>query len=603
MLEPPQELTACFSYPDTYKLEIESSSLDKTLQMFSTEILEGSSFSEAESTLVEYVTSIIEPVGWRAVWRSAYDFSVSNLEYDFIVEVVNVSLEKLEADVFIKSVILDNSSECFLSDLKRKIVVDDVVTVPLIELYTISEGDDDESFCKTAATIENVRFFMTHLSRPWDGEDDDIIYSEKILRPRLQLYYDMKNNLLPKAMITKIKSILKQGWKVLKELNALYMDMNVSDSEAEINEDDLLQSMTLRTKLHELRAKMEILENPVIRSFMLKKYVPMKSAKNRPKSSPVIFIVAKQFTHEIISTLPIEPSSILEFEHNAEAAFKCSSSGDKIFIFPGVYQCDTLGWLEGEIKVEGVGSSADIILEATGNSEVFLNSCSNVWLKNLCLKAKSGLLSVLLVHHGEIQLNNCIIDANEAEIGILLLGGSEAYLENCTICHSNEDGIQMRSLSTLNFVSSKIYDCKRHGVQVDSEVENHNNVCTEITILNSIISNNGGHALFLNNVPIADLSLKKPSGDFTLLKRFPWLKFNIEDSDLDDNKQACIGFSSFCKILSEGADCMSRVPPTCPNPDDLNCSALSDLLNEISFTDLTPTKCETSGEQSLYPKL
>lgn len=31
------------------------------------------------------------------------------------------------------------------------------------------------------------RFFMTHLSRPWDGEDDDVVYSEKVLKPRLQL--------------------------------------------------------------------------------------------------------------------------------------------------------------------------------------------------------------------------------------------------------------------------------------------------------------------------------------------------------------------------------------------------------------------------------
>lgn len=66
-------------------------------------------------------------------------------------------------------------------------------------------------------------------------------------------------------MISKIKCILKQGWGALSELNKLYTDMNVSDSETEINEDDVIQSMSLRTKLNELRAKMEILENPVIR--------------------------------------------------------------------------------------------------------------------------------------------------------------------------------------------------------------------------------------------------------------------------------------------------------------------------------------------------
>ena len=75
----------------------------------------------------------------------------------------------------------------------------------------------------------------------------------------------MKSNVLPQRMISKIKCILKQGWNVLSELNKLYTDMNASDSETEINEDDVIQSMSLRTKLHELKAKMEILENPVIR--------------------------------------------------------------------------------------------------------------------------------------------------------------------------------------------------------------------------------------------------------------------------------------------------------------------------------------------------
>lgn len=593
-----QELTACYICPDTYKLEVESSAFEEILLMFSVEILQGCSFSERELTLVDYVTSILDPVGWKAVWRSSSNFSVLNLDYDFIVEVANVSLEKLEADVYIKSVILDNSSECVFDELKRKIYVDNIVTVPLIELHTISDGDEEELFAKTATAIENVRFFMNHLCRPWDAEDDDLIYSEKLLRPRLQLYFDMKNNILPKTIITKITSILKHGWRIQRELNTLYSDMNVSDSEAEINEDDLLQSMTLRTKVSELQAKMEILENPTIRSFMMKRYVPKKSAVTQPKSSPVIYIVSKQFTYEVISSLPVHPSSVLEFEHNAETAFRYSSSGDIILIFPGVYKCDSLGWFEGEVTVEGIGLNSEIILEATGHSEVLLNSCStNVSLKNVCLRAKSGLLSALVVHHGEVHLENCIIDSNNANIGILLLGGSVATLEDCIISNSNEDGIQMRSLSTLKLVSSQINMCKRHGIQIDAEVENSNVSLTELTILRSIIYDNGGYGIFLNNVPITEVSLRKPPGDFSILRLFPWLNTVIEDSELNDNKESGVGISSFCKIHPEGTACMNKVLPTCPNPEDLNVSALSDFLNEISFTDFNEAKGDSESSE------
>lgn len=78
-------------------------------------------------------------------------------------------------------------------------------------------------------------------------------------------FFDMKNNVLPKTMISKIKSLIREGARVQKELSQWYLDQNVSDSEAEINEEELMHSMTLKRKLEKLQAKMEMLENPVIR--------------------------------------------------------------------------------------------------------------------------------------------------------------------------------------------------------------------------------------------------------------------------------------------------------------------------------------------------
>ena len=58
-------------------------------------------------------------------------------------------------------------------------------------------------------------------------------------------------------------------------------------------------------------------------------------------------------------------------------------------------------------------------------------------LKNICLKAKQGLLSTVVVHHGEIHLNNCLINSNGASIGVLLLGGSIAHIEDSVICKAD----------------------------------------------------------------------------------------------------------------------------------------------------------------------
>lgn len=95
MMEPPQDLTACYYYPDIYTVEFESSKFNEILQFFSSDFLQGCSVSDVESTLVDYVTSIIEPVGWKAVWKPTKDFSVLKLEHDFIVEVLFIKFHNI----------------------------------------------------------------------------------------------------------------------------------------------------------------------------------------------------------------------------------------------------------------------------------------------------------------------------------------------------------------------------------------------------------------------------------------------------------------------------------------------------------------------------
>ncbi|GFW36970.1 SHC SH2 domain-binding protein 1 homolog A [Trichonephila clavipes] len=573
-----------YSCPSVYKVEL--TSVKDLVAIFTDVILQGCSFSNHELCLVDYITSVVEPVGWKSVWRSTKETSLLDFEYDFIAEVVNVSLTKLEAEIFVKSIIVPDINPPNVENVKKKLDVENSRYVPLTELYVVSEDDYEGFFEKTAIAIEHIRFFYKHICRPWDKEEDTI-YCEEVLKSRLQLYFDMKNNILPKTMISKIKSVLKEGSRINKELENLYSDMHVSDSEAEINEEDLMHSVALRKKLGKLQAKMEMLENPVIRSFVTKKYSPTKALRKQPKSSPVTYVVAKQFSKDIVEKLlSFEITSILEFQHNPESPFKYSSAGDRIYIFPGVYQCDALGWIEGDISVQGIGLNTDIVLEATGNSEVLLNCCAEkIKIENISLIAKSDLLSAIVVHHGEVELKNCIIDSNKAEIGILLLSGSEALVENSVICNSSEDGIQMRSLSSLKMKSSKIMFSSRHGIQIDAECGPSPDIFTDIYINSSHITENGGYGIYLNNVPITEISLERPIGDFNILGLFPWLKYQIDDTVMEHNGLNGVGISSCCKNRNNSiSDSTLQDLPNCTNTEDLNYSALSDLLNEVNLS-------------------
>lgn len=80
---------------------------------------------------------------------------------------------------------------------------------------------------------------------------------------------------------------------------------------------------------------------------------------------------------------------------------------------------------------------------------------------------------------------------------------------------------------------------------------------------------------------------------FFFLLSFPWLKTNLEDSEIENNTETDIGFSSYCKVKRKESVDEKRYP-SCSNQEDLNCSAISDFLNDISFTDLNISKHENS---------
>lgn len=69
-----------------------------------------------------------------------------------------MSLEKLEAEVFLKSIIVGDRNFLNLQSLRPRVKMDCSLNVPLTELYVISEDDEEELYQKTAIAIEHVRY-------------------------------------------------------------------------------------------------------------------------------------------------------------------------------------------------------------------------------------------------------------------------------------------------------------------------------------------------------------------------------------------------------------------------------------------------------------
>ncbi|XP_067142694.1 SHC SH2 domain-binding protein 1 homolog A [Centruroides vittatus] len=535
------ETSVSSKVPSVYKVRLEYSTFDELLTVYDEEILKDVYTSGVEAAMIDYITRTIEPVGWSAVWRPQ-KYSGLSLDYDFIVEVKDVSLQKLEAEVKILSA-LNSSKEEEISNLNCISELENLMklksfNVPLIELYPISEGDDDELYLKTAVAIEHVRFFYKYIWRPWDDDDDDYKFVEKYLKTRLKFFFDVKNKVVTEDVIESANEILTEGFEIKQELERLRNNMNVSDSESELREEDVVETLQLQTKFEELQKKMEMLENPIIRTLVIKKDLYQKSyIENQDQLDPVTHIVGKKFDKTSLQNLPVDSSTILEFHHCLPSAIANSHSGDHILILPGNYKCKGLGWFDESITIEGFGKKEDIVLEGVDNGTIFINVAAPVVsLSNLTILSREEVMSIVVVHSGQLKLFDCIIDGSKAKNCLNVLSKAQTIATDCIFKNSNDDGIQINCSTTLILQKCTVKECGQSGIKIDGEDVTDSATNTIFSLEETVISKNR-YGITINNL-LGNAPPKNEENDddyLPLLQSIKWLTPLIEKSEIIEN--------------------------------------------------------------------
>lgn len=233
--------------------------------------------------MAKYVTSFIEPIGWKGIWRASPRSSGLTFKADFLVEVIDVRRNSLEALVIIQKVLdsqLDESNVEAMSESQSEIDKlmenDRILNAPLIEMYVVREGDDEQAFLKSAVVIEHARFFYKYLWRPWDTLSNVTqlaeIFVETCLEPRLNLYIDMKQNTVSASMRARIKQILVDGWRIRHQLDDINRRQEISSESDELgdlglDEVDMFEAIRLKIKLEDLDREMRMFEDPYLRMF------------------------------------------------------------------------------------------------------------------------------------------------------------------------------------------------------------------------------------------------------------------------------------------------------------------------------------------------
>lgn len=314
---------------------------NELLALYSSVILPNTPVSKVESELAEYVTHQIEPTGWKAIWRASPRISGLSFKCDFLVNVIDVIRSQLDAVIVIEKPLSVQLNELPDEDAEKlevnKLIKERrIINAPIYELYIINEHDQEEAYLKSAIIIENVRFFMKFIWRPWDTIANETqlneIFVETRLESRLNLYFDVQNCLLNQTHIKRIKHILTDGWKLRNQLDDIARKQELTanqddqdDNEYEIDELDMSEAIRLRIKLEDYDREMRMIEDPYLRPFTFylkvnldeeaKEEAESESEEELEKqSTSIVHIVSKSFNLNSLQLINSHYGTVSSFD-------------------------------------------------------------------------------------------------------------------------------------------------------------------------------------------------------------------------------------------------------------------------------------------------
>lgn len=456
-----------------------------------TDILSGYQVLSANNIKKEwsfYLEISLEPVGWQAIWKIPR-ITCEELNIAFptvvLVYVENVDFKELEATVKILAV-------------QDEIHLPDKHCVPLIQLWPTKEQEKSVvlDLQLTASCLDMLRFFYIYIFMPWDLEEDSSVdWISEHLETRLRLFYDMRNGTIPIQTVEHLKYILNEAHRLQARRDRIVgrMNNNTLKHEAETEYVEILVDIQIR--LIQIRSDFEVLENPTLRSRLLKKQEQLHPRKRENQTQRQYLLV---FNHgridEHVSFLQqvknhVDDKDVTFFSTFALALENCNKN-DIIFLNRSKHVFETLSAIcEGGV-VKGLYSKQDTVITTVSN-DIMLDCNGDIILENLTVDVTSQ--CGILVRSGTVTMNNCKImgdGKSSTHQGIIVLAGGKLNMTNCDVSQfftaivgnsGSSITLQNCEISNVN-VGLRVYDkcqvkvetssfhhCKDYGVCVETD--------------------------------------------------------------------------------------------------------------------------------------
>ncbi|XP_043466203.1 protein nessun dorma-like [Leptopilina heterotoma] len=508
------------------------------------------SASQIRSEWSYHVEFVIEPVGWRALWKipklTCQDFQI---HYPTIVAVVIQQVDFLELQALVKIVAV-----------QEEIHLPEKYDVPLIELYPTQHQDDIAlDMIATANCIDQLRFFYNYLWMPWDHDDDDNCdWTLSHLEPRLRLFFDMKRGSICKKTCDVIRTLMREGREIKEKISRLEVD--ISDDEdvhnASLDDGKACQLLKLHFRLQQIKTEMEVLENPAMRDVLIRNQsssvmeIESKRRESGVKKIESYFVWLGGSLDETVSSLNqakgfLPPDTFVKTSSCLKEALDVCDAGDIIILGRGDHPIRGSGNLEDGGMIKGVDSAEKTIIcpkETESGPSLLDFSGREVILENLTIDL-GDIQAGILVRKGTVKLDGCrIYTSNHSiiKIGIIVLPGAKLTAQNTTLvglgtgimihsggeanlseCHFEEciDGIQLQDDSKLTMTNSPLKNLKEYAIRMESGKYLNDCECktggtellekmSEISLEGCKFANNGKGDVFLKSQTTTSLLAK-----------------------------------------------------------------------------------------------
>ncbi|XP_061880166.1 SHC SH2 domain-binding protein 1 isoform X1 [Entelurus aequoreus] len=454
--------------------------------------------SEVKAFTADYLTKVMQPSGWRAVWSADF-FAV-------LVEVHDVDFSDLKACVKLVLPLQCAAQGCDINEETMSALLEATQhKVPLKDLQVVYDESGD--YDQTALGLEHLRFFYTHVWRLWDEEDgdDDFDYFVRCVEPRLRLHYDILEERVPAGLVSEYKMLLKKCERCFQEFSVLRGSLG-GDSDSELDNVSMVEGLKLYDTVETFKRKLKIIENPLLRYVLGYKgnarHQFIQSRGQRESGINVVHVVtASCTTNQLLSLLNdrllsdfSSEDTLIQFYSDPVSAVDSCHHGDMVFVLPGVYSVSSAIFLPDSITVEGFGLPDEVVIEKKYSGDSFVESTgADVKISNIKFIQNDAIEGILCVRKGNLSMENCVLQCETT--GVVVQTSAQLVMKMCDLYGSKGAGIEIYRGSVCTLLGNGVHHCK-DGILI-KDFADEANAMPSITMENNVIHNNEGYGVIL----------------------------------------------------------------------------------------------------------